>query len=103
MFANEEGKPYLAKKYGGAAGKLIQPFALYTISKLREELDEEGRKDIKIIGCGGILNAKDDLKFLRNGADYLQVGTVFMIREANRKFFSRFVINLLSLFEKQKP
>ena len=99
MFVDENGKSYIAKKYGGVAGKLIQPFALYTVSKLREKLDEEERKDIKIIGCGGISNAKDGLKFLRNGADYLQVGTAFMIREVNRKFFSRFVINLLSLLE----
>lgn len=53
MILNEHGNSFINSSYGGIGGKIIQPFALYTISKLKEKLSKEGRNDIKLIGCVG--------------------------------------------------
>ena len=97
MIVDEKESSYFAQEYGGIGGEQIRPFALLTVSKLRKKLNKEGRKDIKLIGCGGISNVKDCLKFLKAGAEYLQIGTEFMAK-GNKKLFSNL---LFELFEKK--
>jgi len=91
----EKETSYFGSKYGGISGKTIQPFALYTVSKIRERLNTENRKDISVIGCGGISTPEDCFKFLKVGAEYLQVGTEFMAKR-NKELFTRLLIELCS-------
>jgi dihydroorotate dehydrogenase (fumarate) len=92
MFVEKETS-YFGSKYGGISGKMIQPFALYTVSKIRERLNRENREDISVIGCGGISTSEDCFKFLKAGAEYLQVGTEFMAKR-NKELFTRLLIEL---------
>jgi len=60
--------------FGGIGGPIIKPMALANVRKLRELL----RKEIQVVGVGGIMSGKDVFEFILAGADTVQVGTIFM-------------------------
>ncbi|WP_185877985.1 dihydroorotate oxidase [Blattabacterium cuenoti] len=60
--------------FGGIGGKIIKPFALSNVSKFFSFL----RKDISIIGCGGISSGQDVFDYILCGASAVQVGTQFI-------------------------
>ncbi|QIK16937.1 dihydroorotate oxidase [Blattabacterium sp. DPU] len=62
------------KGFGGIGGSIIKPFALANIHKFYTYL----RKDISIIGCGGISSGKDIFEHILCGASAVQIGTQFM-------------------------
>ncbi|WP_185863358.1 dihydroorotate oxidase [Blattabacterium cuenoti] len=62
------------KGFGGIGGPIIKPFALANIHKFYTYL----RKDISIIGCGGISSGKDIFEHILCGASAVQIGTQFM-------------------------
>ncbi|AER40548.1 dihydroorotate dehydrogenase 1A [Blattabacterium sp. (Mastotermes darwiniensis) str. MADAR] len=62
------------KGFGGIGGISIKPFALSNICKFYTYL----RKDIPIIGCGGICSGKDIFEHILCGASAVQVGTQFI-------------------------
>ncbi len=93
LMLNEKGKPYLymeSKGLGGIGGRTILPFALHTVSKLREGLSKVRREDINIIGSGGISKPLDGSNIIRVGASSLQIGTEFMAHENDLSFFPDF-------------
>jgi len=63
-------RPYLANSAGGLSGPAIKPVALYM---LYEAAKVTG---VPLIGCGGIVCARDALEFIMAGATAVQVGTV---------------------------
>ncbi len=62
------------KGFGGIGGPIIKPFALANIRKFYTYL----RKDISIIGCGGISCGKDIFEHILCGASAVQIGTQLM-------------------------
>jgi dihydroorotate dehydrogenase len=42
------------------------------------------KKDIKIIGCGGIENAHDITDYLNNGATFVQLASCFYDQNTNK-------------------
>ncbi len=73
--ANKESIVIRPKKgFGGIGGSIIKPFALANIHKFYTYL----RKDISIIGCGGISSGKDIFEHILCGASAVQIGTQFM-------------------------
>ncbi|WP_041936799.1 dihydroorotate oxidase [Blattabacterium sp. (Blattella germanica)] len=60
--------------FGGIGGSIIKPFALANIRKFYTYL----RKDISIIGCGGISYGKDIFEHILCGASAVQIGTQLM-------------------------
>ncbi|WP_185872325.1 dihydroorotate oxidase [Blattabacterium cuenoti] len=60
--------------FGGIGGLIIKPFALSNIRKFYTFL----RKDISIIGCGGISSGKDIFEHILCGASAVQIGTQFI-------------------------
>ncbi|WP_185853611.1 dihydroorotate oxidase [Blattabacterium cuenoti] len=60
--------------FGGIGGSIIKPFALANIRKFYTYL----RKDISIIGCGGIYSGKDIFEHILCGASVVQIGTQLM-------------------------
>ncbi|WP_185852255.1 dihydroorotate oxidase [Blattabacterium cuenoti] len=62
------------KGFGGIGGSIIKPFALANIHKFYTYL----RKDISIIGCGGISSGEDIFEHILCGASAVQIGTQFM-------------------------
>ncbi|WP_185869312.1 dihydroorotate oxidase [Blattabacterium cuenoti] len=57
--------------FGGVGGSIIKPFALANVRKFYTYL----RKDISIIGCGGIYSGKDIFEYILCGASAVQIGT----------------------------
>ncbi len=57
--------------FGGIGGAVIKPFALANIRKFYSFL----RRDISIIGCGGISSGKDVFEHILCGASAVQIGT----------------------------
>ncbi|MHA1917674.1 MAG: 4Fe-4S binding protein [Candidatus Ranarchaeia archaeon] len=72
--------------YGRVSGEAIRPFALYSVAKATTMMKEEWKKpDSKsrlkdIIGCGGVTNYKDIIKFSMAGASAVQVCTSVMMK-----------------------
>ncbi|WP_185869719.1 dihydroorotate oxidase [Blattabacterium cuenoti] len=73
--ANKESVVIYPKKgFGGIGGSIIKPFALANVRTFYTYL----RKDISIIGCGGISSGKDIFEHILCGASAVQVGTQFI-------------------------
>ena len=62
-------RPVLGNITGGLSGPAIKPVALYMVYQVA------GAVDLPVIGCGGIVTAKDALEFIMAGATAIQVGT----------------------------
>ena len=62
-------KPSLGNVCGGLSGPAIKPVALYMVYQVA------GRVKLPIVGCGGIISARDALEFVMAGASAVEVGT----------------------------
>lgn len=60
--------------FGGLGGDYIKPTALANVRKFRQLL----KKDISIIGCGGVKSGSDVFEHILCGADAVQIGTHYM-------------------------
>ncbi|WP_185858064.1 dihydroorotate oxidase [Blattabacterium cuenoti] len=81
--------------FGGIGGAIIKPFALANIHKFYTYL----RKDIPIIGCGGISSGKDIFEHILCGASAVQIGTQFM--KEGVSIFKRLKKELIFILEKK--
>jgi len=63
------GRQALWNGRGGLSGAAIRQIALRCVYDLREEFD------VPIMGCGGVANWEDAVKFMLAGADAVQLGT----------------------------
>jgi dihydroorotate dehydrogenase (NAD+) catalytic subunit len=62
-------KPALGNICGGLSGPAIKPVALHMVYEVA------GRVKVPIVGCGGIMSARDALEFIMAGASAVEVGT----------------------------
>jgi dihydroorotate dehydrogenase (NAD+) catalytic subunit len=62
-------KPSLGNICGGLSGPAIKPVALHMVYQVA------GRVKVPIVGCGGIMSARDALEFIMAGASAVEVGT----------------------------
>jgi len=62
-------KPLLGNITGGLSGPAIKPVALYMVYEVASAVD------VPVIGCGGIITAKDAIEFIMAGASAIQMGT----------------------------
>ncbi len=83
------------KGFGGIGGSIIKPFALANIHKFYTYL----RKDISIIGCGGISSGEDIFEHILCGASAVQIGTQFM--KEGISVFERLKKELTFILEKK--
>ncbi|WP_185870609.1 dihydroorotate oxidase [Blattabacterium cuenoti] len=83
------------KGFGGIGGSIIKPFALANIRKFYIYL----RKDISIIGCGGICSGKDVFEHILCGASAVQVGTQFF--QEGIQVFDRLKKEFISILRKK--
>ncbi|WP_394798465.1 dihydroorotate oxidase [Blattabacterium cuenoti] len=83
------------KGFGGIGGSIIKPFALANIHKFYTYL----RKDISIIGCGGISSGRDIFEHILCGASVVQIGTQFM--KEGISVFERLEKELIFILEKK--
>lgn len=93
---NQEAVVIRPKKgFGGIGGSVIKPFALANIHKFYTYI----RKDISIIGCGGISSGKDIFEHILCGASAVQIGTQFM--KEGISVFERLKKELIFILEKK--
>ncbi|WP_238785500.1 dihydroorotate oxidase [Blattabacterium cuenoti] len=81
------------KGFGGIGGIGIKPFALSNVRQFYNYL----RKDIPVIGCGGIKNGKDIFEHILCGASAVQIGTQFLIEGIT--VFHRLLFELIELLK----
>jgi len=62
-------RPALGNITGGLSGPAIKPIALLMVYRVA------GCVNIPVIGCGGVMDARDALEFIMAGATAVQVGT----------------------------
>jgi dihydroorotate dehydrogenase (NAD+) catalytic subunit len=70
---DESGAPLLGARTGGVSGPALKPFALYCVDRVCRAVR------IPVIGCGGIMDARDARDFLAVGAKMVQVGTASLV------------------------
>ena len=62
-------RPYLGNVVGGLSGPAIKPVALHMVFEVARVTR------VPLIGCGGIICARDALEFIMAGATAVQIGT----------------------------
>jgi dihydroorotate dehydrogenase (NAD+) catalytic subunit len=66
---HERRRPAIAATYAGLSGPALRPV------QLRQVYEVAGAVEAPIIGCGGIMTARDAIDYLMAGASAVQVGT----------------------------
>ncbi len=73
----ETKKPYIARGFGGLSGPAIRPVAVYCIWQVYNKVAR--KRDIPIIGMGGVQFARDAIELMLAGASAVAVGTAMYI------------------------
>jgi dihydroorotate dehydrogenase (NAD+) catalytic subunit len=66
---SEHRRPVIGATVAGLSGPALKPIALRVVYQVA------GAVDVPIIGCGGIMTARDAVEYLQAGASAVQVGT----------------------------
>jgi len=77
-------KPILGNQTGGLSGPCIKPVGLYMVYQCFRSIPECKRKEIPIIGIGGISNFNDVMEYILAGATAVGIGTQWFV---NNKIF----------------
>jgi dihydroorotate dehydrogenase (NAD+) catalytic subunit len=75
-------KPILGNQVGGLSGPCIKPVGLYMVFDCFRKIPECNRKEIPIIGIGGISNYNDVMEYILAGATAVGIGTQWFINNA---------------------
>jgi dihydroorotate dehydrogenase (NAD+) catalytic subunit len=77
-------KPILGNQIGGLSGPCIKPVGLYMVYECFRKVPECYKKEVPIIGIGGISNFNDVMEYILAGATAVGIGTQWFIN--NRIF-----------------
>lgn len=91
-------KPKLGKinRYGGLSGEAIFPVAVYSVYRCYTEFRKEyKKKNIPIIGIGGVSKGEDALELILAGATCIGIGTALFRNENVFKDVASFLNNHL--------
>ncbi len=72
-------EPYLGNITGGLSGPAIKNVGLYMVYECFRKIPECNRREIPIIGIGGISNWSDALEYIMAGATAVGVGTAWFV------------------------
>jgi dihydroorotate dehydrogenase (NAD+) catalytic subunit len=72
-------KPVLGNLIGGLSGPCIKPVGVFMVYECFRKIPECSRKEIPIIGIGGISNYQDVLEYILAGATAVGIGTHWFI------------------------
>lgn len=75
----ENRKPILGNQIGGLSGPCIKPVGIYMVYECFRKISECNKKEIPIIGIGGISNCHDVLEYILAGATATGIGTQWFI------------------------
>jgi dihydroorotate dehydrogenase (NAD+) catalytic subunit len=95
----ENMKPILGNQVGGLSGPCIKPIGVYMVYECFRKIPECNRKEIPIIGIGGISNINDVLEYILAGATAVGIGTQWFI---NNSIFEEIHEELTNYLHKNK-
>jgi dihydroorotate dehydrogenase (NAD+) catalytic subunit len=75
----ENHEPFLGNVYGGLSGPAIKPVGIFSVYQCYRNISECRRKQVPIIGIGGISNWRDAIEYIIAGATAIAVGTAWFI------------------------
>ena len=73
------GDYYLGNKTGGLSGPAIKPVGIYMVYDCFKNIPECRRRDVPIIGIGGISTWEDALEYIMAGATAIGIGTAWFV------------------------
>lgn len=73
--------PFLGNKTGGLSGPAIKPVGIYMVYTCFNEISECRKRQIPIIGIGGVANWQDALEYIMAGATGVGVGTAWFVNQ----------------------
>jgi dihydroorotate dehydrogenase (NAD+) catalytic subunit len=71
--------PILGNQVGGLSGPCIKPVGLFMVYECFRKIPECKRKEVPIIGIGGISNSNDVMEYILAGATAVGIGTQWFI------------------------
>ena len=77
----DTGKPLLGNRAGGLSGPAIKPVGVYMVYECFEKINACHKKEIPIIGIGGIANWRDALEYIMAGAVAVGIGTAWFVNQ----------------------
>lgn len=86
-------KPILGNQIGGLSGPCIKPVGVYMVYECFRKIPECKKKEIPIIGIGGISNFNDVMEYILAGATAVGIGTQWFI---NNTIFEEILAGLTS-------
>jgi len=92
-------KPILGNQTGGLSGPCIKPVGLYMVYECFRSIPECKRKEIPIIGIGGISNFNDAMEYILAGATAVGIGTQWFI---NNRIFEEIHQELTAYLDNKK-
>jgi dihydroorotate dehydrogenase (NAD+) catalytic subunit len=92
-------KPILGNQTGGLSGPCIKPVGLYMVYECFRSIPECKRKEIPIIGIGGISNFNDTMEYILAGASAVGIGTQWFI---NNRIFEEIHKELTEYLDNKK-
>ena len=92
-------KPVLGNQTGGLSGPCIKPVGLYMVYECFRSIPECKRKEIPIIGIGGISNFNDAIEYILAGATAVGIGTQWFI---NNRIFEEIHKGLTTYLDNKK-
>ena len=75
----EKCKPYLGNIYGGLSGPAVKPVGVYMVFECFRSIPECTRREVPIIGIGGISSWEDALEYIMAGATAVGIGTAWLV------------------------
>lgn len=75
----DTGEPLLGNKTGGLSGPAIKPVGVFMVYECFGKIVECQRREIPIIGIGGITNWRDALEYIMAGATAVGIGTAWFV------------------------
>ena len=75
----DTSEPYLGNITGGLSGPAIKPVGVFMVYECFRKIPQCNKREIPIIGIGGISNWADALEYIMAGASALGVGTAWFV------------------------
>jgi len=73
------GEPFLGGITGGLSGPAIKPVGVFMVYECFRKISECSKKEIPIIGIGGISTWRDVLEYIMAGATVVGIGTAWFV------------------------
>jgi len=95
----DTGKPLLGNVTGGLSGPAIKPVGLFMVYECFKKIPECRKRQIPIIGIGGISNWRDAIEYILAGATAVGIGTSWFV---NPDIFIEIHRGIIAYLKKKK-